>query len=89
MVSVYLIAVLLVLVRRAKKLLQLHNKKYYFTIVLYIASKIVICAILLIQIIAGIRNDWADLSPDHVEIMLKNAIALADMAVIELFLIGL
>ena len=47
-VVIYLISLLLIVIRRAKKLIELHNRRYYIIIVFYIASKLIICAVLVI-----------------------------------------
>jgi len=58
-------------------------------IIFYTASKLIICAILAVQFVAGFRNSWADLDPEYVENMIKTALALADFSIIQLFLIAL
>ena len=60
-VSIYLISLTLVVVRRAKKLFELHNRKYYVAIVFYIISKLVLCAIIVLRIIIGIPQEWKNI----------------------------
>ena len=88
-VFIYLVALLLIVVRRAKKLIELHNRRYYFIIAFYIITKIIVCIVLGIEIIVGITSNWVNLSATQIEAMVKTAIVLADLCVIELFLISL
>ena len=88
-ISIYLISLALVVVRRAKKLFELHNRKYYLAVVFYIASKLVLCAILVLRIIIGIPEEWKNLEGRFVEIIVKTAITLADFSIIVLFLVAL
>jgi hypothetical protein len=53
---VYLVSLLLVTIRRAKKLLELRNRKFYLIIAFYIASKLILCLILIVQIVVGMTN---------------------------------
>ena len=57
-VVVYLISLLLIVIRRAKRLIVLYNRLYYLTIVFYVATKLVICAVLTVEIIVGEVNYW-------------------------------
>jgi len=86
---IYLTCLLLIVIRRAKKLIELYNRRYYLVIVFYIASKLIICAVLTIEVIVGIANSWENLSSDNIELMIKTGLVLADFSVIELFLISL
>lgn len=88
-VFIYLIALLLIVIRRAKKLIELHNRRYYFFIAFYIVTKVIVCIILGIEIIVGIASSWVNLSASEIESMIKTAIVLANLSVIELFLISL
>lgn len=88
-VAIYLVSLLLVVMRRAKRLLELHNRKYYLVVVFYIASKLVLAAILVVQIIVGMANNWTNIEPAHVELFVKTALVLADLSIIELFLVAL
>jgi len=88
-IFIYLIALLLIVIRRAKKLIELHNRKYYFFIAFYIVTKIIVCIILGIEIIVGMASNWVNLSAAEIESMIKTAIVLANLSVIELFLISL
>jgi hypothetical protein len=36
----------------------MHNRKYYIVVVFYIASKLVLCAILMVQVVVGMANSW-------------------------------
>jgi len=47
-VFIYLFSLLLIVVRRAKKLIELYNRRYYLVIVFYVASKLIICSVLTI-----------------------------------------
>lgn len=88
-IFIYLVALLLVVVGRAKKLIELHNRRYYFFIAFYIFTKMAVCIILGIEIIVGIASGWVNLSGAQIEAMIKTAIVLANLSVIELFLISL
>ena len=55
---IYLVSLLLIVIRRAKKLIELHNRRYYLVIAFYIASKLIICVILTIEMIVGVANQW-------------------------------
>lgn len=68
--------------RRVKKLMEMHNRKYYLIIVFYIASKLVLCIILVVQIIVGMANQWADIDPGKVETFVKIGILMADLSII-------
>lgn len=81
-VVIYLICLLLIIVRRAKKLLELYNRRYYLFISFYIVSKLVISAILGIEIVVGFTNDWGNLNTKTVELMIKSGIILADFSII-------
>ena len=65
-VVIYLVSLSLIVIRRAKKLIELYNRRYYIVIVFYIASKLIICAVLTIEMIVGIANSWANLSGDSI-----------------------
>lgn len=67
----------------------MHNRKYYSLVLFYIASKLVLCAVLLVQVVVGMANDWDNIQPQQVELIIKAAIVLADLAIIELFLVAL
>jgi hypothetical protein len=86
---VYLVSLLLVVVRRAKRLIELRNRKYYITIAFYISTKLMLCALLIVSIVAGISDQWQNLDSADVELVIKTAFILADFAIIELFLISL
>jgi len=88
-ISIYLISLSLVMARRAKRLMGLHNRKYYLAVVFYLGSKLILCAILVLRIIIGIPNQWTDLDANFIEIVIKNGIVLADLSIIELFLTAL
>jgi hypothetical protein len=88
-VFIYLVALLLIVVRRAKKLIELHNRRYYFFIAFYIFTKIIVCIVLGIEIIVGITSNWVNLSAMQIEAMIKTAIVLANLSIIELFLTSL
>lgn len=88
-VFIYLFSLLLIVIRRAKKLIELYNRRYYLVIVFYIASKLIICSVLTIEMIVGVANSWENLSSDSIELMIKTGLVLADFAIIELFLISL
>jgi uncharacterized membrane protein len=60
---IYLISLLLIVIRRAKKLIELRNRKYYIVIALYITSKLILSSILVINIIAGIPDKWKAICP--------------------------
>lgn len=81
-IVIYLVSLLLVVMRRAKKLLDLRNRKYYVGVVFYIASKMVLCAILIVQIIVGMASQWSNIDPDKVEMLVKAGIFLADFSII-------
>lgn len=89
MVFIYLMVMLLVVVRRAKKLIELHNRRYYLVITFYIVSKLIVCSILGIEVIVGMTSNWENLSGAQIETLIKTALVLADMSIIELFLISL
>jgi|JI8StandDraft_1071087.scaffolds.fasta_scaffold1747868_1 hypothetical protein len=57
-VVIYLISLLLIVIRRARKLIELHNRKYYLIILFYIATKLILCAVLTIEAIVGIPSNW-------------------------------
>ena len=88
-IAIYLICLLLVIIRRARKLIDCKNRKYYAAVVFYVLSKMIVSAIIVIQIIVGISTGWENLSPSHIELLIKTAIVLADFSVVELFLISL
>lgn len=46
--GIYLISLLLVVIRRAKKLIQLRNRIYYLMVAFYIVTKLLLCSILII-----------------------------------------
>lgn len=81
-ILIYLISLALVTIRRAKKLLELQNRKYYMIIVFYIGSKLILCLILIVQIIVGMTNQWSNIDPDQVELIIKTGLVLADFSVI-------
>jgi hypothetical protein len=81
-ILIYLVSLTLVTIRRAKKLLELQNRKYYMIIVFYIASKLIICLILIVQIIVGMTNQWLNIDPNQVELLIKTGIVLANFSVI-------
>jgi hypothetical protein len=58
-------------------------------IVFYIATKLILCLILIIQIIVGMTNQWAEIDPDQFELLIKTGLVLANFSVIELFLVAL
>lgn len=88
-IVIYLISLLLVVIRRAKRLIELRNRKYYLAVAFYIASKLILCSILIMEIIVGIANDWKDLKSEQIELIIKTGLILADFSIIELFLISL
>lgn len=88
-VIIYLVSLLLVMVRRARRLMELHNRKYYIMVAFYIASKLVLCSILIVQVIVGMASSWTNIEPSQVELFIKTAIVLADFCMIELFLMAL
>ena len=61
--TIYLISLALIVIRRAKKFIEARNKKYYLVIVFYIVSKMILCAILIIKIIAGMTTQWSNIDP--------------------------
>lgn len=82
-------SLLLVVVRRAKRLMDLHNRKYYMMVLFYIISKLILCAILIVQVIVGMAKSWSNIEPGQVELIIKTGIVLADFCMIELFLVAL
>ena len=65
-ILIYLVSLALVVMRRAKKLITSPNRKYYVAIVFYIASKLILCVILVVKVILGMANQWSDIDPDQV-----------------------
>lgn len=88
-ILIYLVSLALVVIRRAKKLINSPNRKYYVAIVFYIASKLILCVILVVKVIVGMTNQWSNIDPDQVELILKTSLVLTNFSVIELFLIAL
>lgn len=88
-IVIYLIILLLIVVKNAKKFLQMQSRNYYLIVTFYIVSKLIICGILIVQIIVGIANQWTNIEPNSVEVMIKVGIVLADLSIIELFLTAL
>lgn len=88
-IVIYLISLLLIVVRRAKKLIDLYNRRYYLFILFYIATKLIICIILGIEIIVGIGNNWSNLNASHVQLLIKTGLVLSDFSIVMLFVISL
>jgi hypothetical protein len=85
---IYLISLLLVVIRRAKKLIQLRNRIYYLIIAFYIVTKLLLCSILIIEIIAGIPEE-DNITAADIEKLFITGLVLADFSITELFLISL
>lgn len=87
----YLICLLFIILRRVKRFIemQIQNRKYYMMVMFYTLTKLIVCAILAVQFVAGFRNSWADIDPQYVENMIKTALALADFSIIQLFVTAL
>lgn len=81
-VAIYLVCLLLIVIRRAKKLIELYNRRYYIIVIFYVASKLIICAILSIEVVFGFTNTWSNLDPVQVELLVKTGIVLADFSII-------
>ncbi len=88
-IMIYLISLLLIVIRRAKKFIVAHNKKYYLIIFFYIVTKLVLSAILIVKVIVGMANQWSNIEPSEVEIIVKTSLVLANFSAIELFLVAL
>lgn len=67
----------------------LRNRKYYLVIAFYIASKLILCLVLLVQIVVGMANQWTNIDPDQFELLIKTSLVLANFSVVELFLVAL
>lgn len=65
-ILIYLISLVLIVIRRVKKFIEAHNKKYYLIIVFYIVSKLILSAILIIKVIVGMANQWSNIEPNEV-----------------------
>jgi hypothetical protein len=55
-ILIYLISLTLIVMRRAKKFIESQNRKYFIVIVFYIASKLILCGILIMKVIVGLVN---------------------------------
>ena len=91
MITIYLISTLLVLLRKFKNIYKqrFSTRTFYSLVAFYIISKMILCTVLLIEILSQIPNQWDTLKGEDIEIVLKNSIVLADMSIIELFLVAL
>ena len=48
-----------------------------------------LCAILVVEIILGMANQWSNIDPAQVELIVKTGLVLADLCMVELFLVAL
>jgi hypothetical protein len=58
-------------------------------ILFYVGSKLIICAVLIIEMIVGVAKNWENLDSDSIELMIKTGLVIADFTIIEMFLISL
>lgn len=57
--------------------------------VFYIATKLILCSIVLVQVLLGIPESWKEVSSAEVENIVKTGFIMGDLCVIELFLVSL
>jgi hypothetical protein len=79
---IYLVSLMLVMIRRAKKLIEMHKRKYYVIVAFYIVSKLILCIVLIVQIVVGMGNQWSNIDPDQVELLVKTSLVLSNFSVI-------
>lgn len=65
-VVIYCMSLLMIVIRRAKRLIELYNRRYYLIIVFYVASKTILSVILGINIIVGFTQNEENLSIHNV-----------------------
>ena len=63
-------------------------KKYYYFVLFYIISKMVLCIFLEVKIILNLPDELGKIDSDSIEPVFKTSIIFADCAIIELFLIS-
>ena len=86
--QIFLIAITIALCKKVRNVMKTKVKSFYLMIMFYIVSKMVLIVIMEIKIIAGLSNDWENLTADLIEEYFKNVMVMADISIIELFLIS-
>lgn len=64
--SLFSISLLVIIVKRSLKISQFKVYRVFIYILFYIVSKLLTCALLLIKILAGIKDDWKNLTADSI-----------------------
>lgn len=85
--SLFSISLLVIMVKRSLKIWQFKVYRVFIYISFYIASKILTCTLLLIKILAGIKDQWKNLTPDSIELIFKDSIICSEISMAALFLV--
>ena len=88
MLEIFLVAILIIFIRKIKDLLQSQTKPYFYVILFYIICKLAVGVILQLRILAGIADNFEELSTDFVELCFKDSLLVGDCCVVLLFLIS-
>lgn len=80
--AIFCVCMLIVLIKKLPSVFKLKTGKYYFFVLFYIVTKLVICGILIFKIMIDISNNFENVDAGDIEKYFKNTLILADCSLI-------
>lgn len=75
--SLFSIGLLVVMVKRSLKIAKFKIYRVFLYISFYIVTKLLTCALLIINILYGLKDGWKKLTAQSIEVKLKDSIIFA------------